>query len=1656
MNALSIKRISHITLLAIVASVFTTFNAVTEVDSAKAASALATCVAGSAAQNSIVVEPSHPTVMYIDSGVNPNVDAAYIGYRVSNRTGAILKGYWASFDNFSGGVVSLANPLDKFLSLPEIGINETKTVYVLVKASSSTKTAQAHDFKVWADYPGAASAVNKYGCNFAFSKVAETIKAAANKPTRTTVQAPGAIGTTFTVTSEGKTGTIGAGSADVGRILWFTPSAYSNFPTRAYRLESVVLKVGTKSNFQTNAGEQVRFYKERTFVKSNTLADPDSVFADEVLTADNLVGKRFYENTYTFRIIDAATASIVPMAQISSGTQIKHSVIAAAGTGSINSSTSALPANITKTLASTSYETFETPMISGTRYTAVPYKITLKGTTTTAITADRVVDNPASGAIYKTGSTLVKVGSGSAAAYSDPVTFTAEADISPRPIHFMGPFTFSSTSFVEITYTMYIPAVAGTYSNSASAWIGDRRITSSTAASIPAVNVIVNETGTVTTSETSTVKLLPNPLTKLASSIDTSTATLNGTINANDTTTAGYFEWGTSATLSTYTSESLGEITGNTASAKTKNLTGLTPATVYYFRIVAVAFGIRYEGTILNFRTLDQKATPTITTDAPTNVSLADATLNATVDPNLTEVELAFKIWRTNDTATVWVLDDPSIVEDTRNPDTNEDYNPKSRFAGASSTSVSIKMTDVATNLSSWITGGATIYYQAVILTTTGATTITASETKQFTFAAYSDQTITFDPITDITWGDSAPNESATATSELTVTFTSQTTDVCTIDGSGTITILKAGICTIAANQPGGLKTAGNYFNPAPEVIRSFTINPKPITVTADAKSKVYGEADPVLTYQITSGAMVGSEALTGELSRTSGENFGTYTINRNTLVASDNYVVTYQSANLSITRKPLTIKAESKTKASGESTPTFTYTISGLVSPDSVTSVTLTFPDASVAPTAPSSDGNYVITPSAAVFETGTATNYTITYETGTYTVTSLASQVLTWTTISTKTYGDTATATVTSNRGLDVTVTSLTTSICTVPNASVSGATVTILGAGTCQLNAAQAGNGTYAAATDVTTSFAVDPKGLTITATISATPKTYGDASATSGFTNSALVGSDAISGVTKTFTSGTPSYNSTAVPTLAGTFTLTPSSPVFSSGSASNYTISYVTTTYVIETKALTITASSHSVTEGDAVPTITPSYSTFAYSESAANLIGTITCSTVYTTSSAAGSYATSCSGYTSDNYTITYTAGSVTVSSGGAGTYTITYNLNGGTGTTPTESSKTNGQTFTTPSNGGFSRSGYSFSGWSCNSVTTAINTVVTVGTSNITCSAIWTIIGNSSPRPSSNEPTKSKKNGSARLVTVATTPVKSAISTAPVAPEPVEPSRPTPTTPTPTPTTPTPTRETLSETTVIPTTNTKPISFKGVGVAKVAVVGDEVSIEAKRGFSGKTTVLITVENDTEISQIVANVTVLPLPVSKLVVKEITEDRTRISWVRSPNATGYEVTQNGEVLCTTKVASCNLNRSVSEESPVRVQALGKDETKSEPLEAMVVAIKTVPEVALVVNFDTAKFNIDARDRALIQQFARDVEKFGYKEIDISGHTDSRGGIDNNILSNNRAKAARSYLLQLLPSLKVTINGFADVDSVAPNKTKEGRAANRRAEFRVVE
>jgi len=96
----------------------------------------------------------------------------------------------------------------------------------------------------------------------------------------------------------------------------------------------------------------------------------------------------------------------------------------------------------------------------------------------------------------------------------------------------------------------------------------------------------------------------------------------------------------------------------------------------------------------------------------------------------------------------------------------------------------------------------------------------------------------------------------------------------------------------------------------------------------------------------------------------------------------------------------------------------------------------------------------------------------------TSTFSVVQLA-QTITFPAISPQTSGTTVSVAPTASSGLPVTVTSNSTTVCT-----VSGYTVSLLAPGNCSLTASQAGNTTYSAAKSVTNTFAVSQLAQTIT--------------------------------------------------------------------------------------------------------------------------------------------------------------------------------------------------------------------------------------------------------------------------------------------------------------------------------------------------------------------------------------------------------------------------------------------------------------------------------------------------------------------------------------------------------------------------------------------
>ena len=361
----------------------------------------------------------------------------------------------------------------------------------------------------------------------------------------------------------------------------------------------------------------------------------------------------------------------------------------------------------------------------------------------------------------------------------------------------------------------------------------------------------------------------------------------------------------------------------------------------------------------------------------------------------------------------------------------------------------------------------------------------------------------------------------ATATSLLTVTYTSTTPGVCSVAGTS-VTKITIGTCTINADQAGD----GNY-NPAPQVPQSFLINP------SVPGAPIIGVATPgntTASITFTPPASNGGSPITG------------YTMTCNAVVTPGPgspivvpgltngtlYTCTVTATNIAGTGPPSgpvtvtpTAAPVAPTITSANAT-TFTYNTAGTFTVTTAGTMPITISRTGALPAGVSfvdnGDGTGTLagTPTAvgAFPLTFTAANGTPPNGGQAFTLTvSKASQTINFPNPGAQVFNVTpVTLTATATSLLAVTYTSTTPAVC-----SVAGVLVTKITIGTCTINADQAGNANYTAAPQVPQSFLINPSvpGAPIIGV--ATP---GNTNATIAFTPPASNGGSPITGYTMT--------------------------------------------------------------------------------------------------------------------------------------------------------------------------------------------------------------------------------------------------------------------------------------------------------------------------------------------------------------------------------------------------------------------------------------------------------------------------------------------------------------------------------------------------------
>ena len=400
-------------------------------------------------------------------------------------------------------------------------------------------------------------------------------------------------------------------------------------------------------------------------------------------------------------------------------------------------------------------------------------------------------------------------------------------------------------------------------------------------------------------------------------------------------------------------------------------------------------------------------------------------------------------------------------------------------------------------------------------------------------------------------------------------------------------------------------------------VTTTFSITRAPLTVTATSGiSKVYGAIDPALTYTITgfvSGNEEGDLDTGVSISRVSGENAGMYTVTPSG-AADTNYSVSFVTTTFSITKAPLTVTATSGiSKVYGAIDPALTYTITGFVSGNEEGDLDT---GVSISRVSGENAGMYTVTPSGAA-----DTNYSVSFVTTTFSITKAPLTVTATSGIS-KVYGAIDPA-------LTYTITGYVNGNTEgVLDTGVSISRVSGENAGMYTVTPSGAADSNYSISF-VTTTFSITKAPLTVTAT-SGISKVYGAIDPALTYTITGFVSGneegDLDTGVSISRVSGEN----------AGMYTVTPS------GAAdSNYSVSFVTTTFSITKAPLTVTATSGiSKVYGAIDPALTYTITGFVSGNEEGDLDTGVSISRV--SGENAGMYTVTPSGAADSNYSISF------------------------------------------------------------------------------------------------------------------------------------------------------------------------------------------------------------------------------------------------------------------------------------------------------------------------------------------------------------------------------------------------------------------------------
>ncbi|MDH5421221.1 MAG: DUF11 domain-containing protein, partial [Acidimicrobiia bacterium] len=381
----------------------------------------AACTAGQ-----FTVSRLHSPIFYTDFG--DSVNGMYLGYAITNTTGAAIPDLWVTADTFSG-VVGLAANEDGIQHFGRVAPGATVYAYFYVTTTANSNAAQTHQIKMFGAPPTAGtqiceSAQSLTGVQNAISAAANKVTAVTNGPT------PPQLGGVMTITVNGDTGQVGGAG-----IFAATPAARLSWPANAFQMTDVQIEIRNEGA----APGTGTTYHDTLFL--NTLSNQ----------------KYSYTIVYTFSAQTMTTAPTVvaPVNNISSGNPVKHT---STGTAEY----AAIPP-VQPVVNRLWMQKSASPSLLPTGGKAV-YTVTVRNDGSAVTALDAIVDVlPSSPSLVTYDPTVTPLYNG--VAIPAPV-------ITGQTLRFNGVYSVPANGTSTLTFGVNVPNVNGVYVNNVTGRVG--------------------------------------------------------------------------------------------------------------------------------------------------------------------------------------------------------------------------------------------------------------------------------------------------------------------------------------------------------------------------------------------------------------------------------------------------------------------------------------------------------------------------------------------------------------------------------------------------------------------------------------------------------------------------------------------------------------------------------------------------------------------------------------------------------------------------------------------------------------------------------------------------------------------------------------------------------------------------------------------------------------------------------------------------------------------------------------------------------------------------------------------------------------------------------------------------------------------------------